>query len=320
MDLDRVGDAAGVAAGRGDGDGDALRLARIARDHFLRQGRQDAGSSTDLAAGVVEDEGVAAAEAFDGESEAAELVFAVRVGAGDIEDEIGLEFAEAAGEMGVEDREIVFVADAVGEIGVEIRGRLGFGIVVLLMNGKSEYGGIVSEDGGGAVAMVDVGVYDHGGLDGAVVLEAANGDGDVVDDAKAFAVIGKCVMEAAAEVDGDSGWAGGEGAVSGFDGAAGGEPDGVDEFFGVRDFHAEDFVGSERAGFEFVNVGGSVDAEDVVVGSRLGRDDVGGGDEILGDEGVADEAVLLRRENMRAEVKVVIVVVDDGDGWHEKRE
>lgn len=87
-----------------------------------------------MAAGVVEDEGVAAAEAFDGEGEAAELVFAVGIGTGDVEDEIGMKFAEGAGEMRVEDGEIVFVADAVGEIGVEGGGRLVPGVVALLMD------------------------------------------------------------------------------------------------------------------------------------------------------------------------------------------
>lgn len=51
--------------------------------------------------------------------------------------------------------------------------------------------------------MVDVGIDDHGGADGAVMLETADGDGYVVDDAEAFAVVGKGVMEAAADVDGD---------------------------------------------------------------------------------------------------------------------
>jgi hypothetical protein len=307
VDLDGVCYVASVAAGEGDGDGDApLRCAPFLRQgpSFLRASRQGGKSSSDLP----EDEGVAPAEAIHGESEATELVFAVGVGAGDIEDEIGVEFSEGAREVRVEDGEIVFVTDAVGEIGVEIRGRLRFGVIVFLVDGKSEDGGIAGEDGGGAVALMDVGVNDHGGLDGAVGLQAANGDGDVVDDAEAFAVIGKSVVKAAAEVRSGSG---GEGALSCFDGAAGGEPDGFDEFFGVRDFHAEDFVWSEGAGFEFADVGGSVDAEDVVVGGGLGRDDLGKRDVAGVDEGVANEAVFLRRENVGAEMEVVAVVVDE---------
>ena len=53
---------------------------------------------------------------------------------------------------------------------------------------------------GGAVAVVDVGIDDHGFLDEAIGLQAANGHGDVVNGAETFAVIGVSVMEAAAEI------------------------------------------------------------------------------------------------------------------------
>ena len=284
MNLHRVRNLTRVAAGEGDADGDAV------------------------AASEAEDESVAAAEAIDGEREAAELVFTVRIGAGDVEDEVGMKIVEGAGEVRVEDGEIVFVAEAIGEIGVESGGRPGLRIIVLLMNGESEDRGIAGKNGGGTVAVVDVGVDDHGSLDGTVVLEAADGDGDVVDDAEAFAVVGEGVMEAAADVGRR---AGGEGALPCFDRAARGEPDGFDEFFRVRNFHAEDFVGSEGAGLEFADVGGGVDAEDVFVGGGSGGDDVRGRSDFLGDEGVADEAIFLRGKNVGAEVEVVAVVVDE---------
>lgn len=77
-------------------------------------------------------------------------------------------------------------------------------VIVLLMDGERVDGGIVRENGGGPVAVMNVGVDDHGGLNHAVVLEAADGDGDIVKDAEAFAVIGESVVEAAADVHGDA--------------------------------------------------------------------------------------------------------------------
>lgn len=76
---------------------------------------------------------------------------------------------------------------------------------------------------------------------------------------------------------------------------------------------------SERAGFEFVDVGRSVDAEDVFVGGGRGCDDVGCGGVVVRDEGVANETVFLRGENVRAEVEVVAVVVDERRHGHKKR-
>lgn len=73
--------------------------------------------------------------------------------------------------------------------------------------------------------MMDVGVDDHGGFDGMVELQAANGDGDIVNDAEAFAVVGESVMEATADVYSATC---GESALPCFDGAAGGKPDGFD--------------------------------------------------------------------------------------------
>lgn len=78
-------------------------------------------------------------------------------------------------------------------------------------------------------------------------------------------------------------------------------------------------MGSESAGFEFVEVCGSVDAENVVVGGSSGGDDVGGRGKFLGDERVADEAVFLRGENVGAKVKIVTVVVDEWRRGHKKR-
>ena len=96
VDADGVFDLAGVASREGDGEGRAV------------------------AAAVVKDQRVAAAKAFDGEREAAELIFAVRVGARDVKNQVRAKFGEAAYQMRFEDGEIVFVADAVGKIGVEI--------------------------------------------------------------------------------------------------------------------------------------------------------------------------------------------------------
>lgn len=177
MNLNRIFDAASIASGKSDRDGSAI------------------------AAAIIEDQHVAAAKALDREREAAELIFAVWVGASDVKNQIRAKFREAAREMRVENREIIFVADAIGEIGVEIRRRLGFGIVVLLMNGKSIDGRIARENGSGSVAMMNVGVDDHSGFDGAVVLEAANGDCHIMQHAETFAVIRKSVMETAADVD-----------------------------------------------------------------------------------------------------------------------
>lgn len=89
------------------------------RDAPCISSREGDGEWHAMAAAVVEDQRVASAQAFDGERETAELIFAEWVGTGDVENKIRTKFGEAAHEMGFEDGEIVFVADAIGKIRVE---------------------------------------------------------------------------------------------------------------------------------------------------------------------------------------------------------
>src|SRR5271169_1541137 len=104
---------------------------------------------------------------------------------------------------------------------------------------RRQSGGIVAgvpENGGGAVALVDVAVHGHGALDELPLLQAADGDGEVVDHAKTFAVIGEGVMKAAADADAD---AVGKRALGRQNGTAGMEHESVDHLRRVRDFHLE---------------------------------------------------------------------------------
>jgi len=59
--------------------------------------------------------------------------------------------------------EIILVAGGVGQVDVDAGGRFIGGVVVEVVNGKREYGGIAGEDGGRAVAVVDVAIDDEGG-------------------------------------------------------------------------------------------------------------------------------------------------------------
>src|SRR5260370_42588638 len=113
------------------------------------------------------------------------------------------------------------------------------GVVVQLVDGEGEDGIVLAEDGGGAVAVVDVGVNDHGAEDFFAGLQGADGYGYVVDGAEAFAVAGIGVVEAAANVATEAILQGGFGCD---DGAAGGQPEGADEFGGIGKFECHFFT------------------------------------------------------------------------------
>ena len=158
------------------------------------------------------------------------MVFAVGVCSAHVEEDVRLKVCDGFFYGGEECGQIFFVGYAVFEIEIERGVRFVGRVIVELMDGESEDGSVFVENGGGAVAMVDVGVDDDGAGNFFAGLQSADGYGYVVDGAEAFAVAGVGVVEAAANVAAEAVL---EGGFGGGDGAAGGEPEGANEFGGI---------------------------------------------------------------------------------------
>ena len=181
------------------------------------------------------------------------------------------------------------------------------------MDGESEDGGIFAEDRGGAVAVVYVGVHDDRAIDFLAGLQGADGDGYIVNGAKPFAVAGIGVMEPAPQVTAEAVL---ERGFSGDDGAAGGQPEGADEFRRIRDFELHLFAGGECPGFEFVDPVGRMDAQDVGVGGGFRAEKVFNVGDGVVEEFVVNEAEFLRRKDVGAEMQVVVFVIDEFERKH----
>src|SRR5439155_17543523 len=88
--------------------------------------------------GRAKDQLIPALQSLDRQSQAAELVFAIGVGTGDVADQVWRELAQAGAERVVEPAEVVVIGDAVGQVHVN-RGRwLPCRVVVLLMKRDGE--------------------------------------------------------------------------------------------------------------------------------------------------------------------------------------
>ena len=72
------------------------------------------------------------------------------------------------------------------------------------MHGEGEDVRVVGEDCCCPVPVVYVEVDDNGAANQLLPVKHADGNRDVVDETKAFAVVGKSVMKPAAEMDGDA--------------------------------------------------------------------------------------------------------------------
>ena len=98
-----------------------------------------------------------------------------------------------------ENDEIVVIPYSVGKVNIHRRRRLRIRIVVLLMNGKCKNICLSAEYRGGSVALVNVSIHNHRGLNHAIELKTPNRNRHIVNYAEPFAVIGKGMMKSTAD-------------------------------------------------------------------------------------------------------------------------
>src|SRR3981081_4341535 len=120
---------------------------------------------------------------------------------------------------------------------------------------------------------MNVAIDSHGGVNLAVALHTSDGDGNIVDHAESLALVGKRMVEAAANVNGD---ALGQGVERGQNRSPCRQPECPNEFGGKRNFELHLFLRAERAGLQLANILGDVYQQDVLIGSWLRREEVFG--------------------------------------------
>ncbi len=162
---------------------------------------------------------------------------------------------------------------------------------------------------------MDVAIHDHRAADPFLALHDADGDGDVVDHAEAFAMVGKGMVESAAEAEADAVL---QRAASGQDGAAGVEPESVHQFVGEGDLHRQLFARGQGTGAELVDVVVAVGEKHFVVFRRLWSNEVSSGGDPLIQHAAGDEAVFFGREHMLPDRQIVSVAVDELERKHEE--
>ena len=151
--------------------------------------------------------------------------------------------------------------------------------------------------------------------DGAIALQAADGHGDIVDGAEALAVVREGVMESAAEVEAQTVF---QSQARGQDGAAGGQPESFHHLARIGDLQAQNVLVAQGAVAQLGDPLGDVHQQDVFVrgGGRL--DEILGRGETRADQAVVQPAVFLGGEDVRAEVQVVALGVDQAEGQHRR--
>jgi len=161
-------------------------------------------------------------------------------------------------------------------------------------------------------------------------LEHTHRDGHVVEWTESLAMIPERVVEAAAQVNDDSGIGNWEFRIWSWEfripnsefripnrnprrghRAANHQPEARDHLLGPGQLEFGDLGGRQRAATEAFEVGRGVDEGEVVPGSRLRFDHLLGPDQAAVDGGGVDQPVLARGKDVRTDVDVVARRVDD---------
>lgn len=118
------------------------------------------------------------------------------------------------------------------------------------------------KDYGCPIALMHIAIERHGRADLFITLHAPDCNRNVVDHAKALAVVREGVMETAADADGDAIV---ERVVGGQHGTTSGHPKSAHELGGIWNLHFQLFTRAQRAGLEFLHVLRCVHQQNVFV-------------------------------------------------------
>ena len=159
------------------------------------------------------------------------------------------------------------------------------------MNREREDGIVFCENGGSAVTVMNVSIDDHGLADGAIGLQPANGYGNVMNGAKAFAMVGVGVMETPTDVAAKPVL---QRRLGGQNRASGSKPEGADKFRRVRNFELHDITECESAGLQFADPVRGVYAQQIGIAGGFGPQKISAIGNFVGEELFFNQTVFLR--------------------------
>src|SRR5712672_3064997 len=84
----------------------------------------------------------------------------------------------------------------------------------------------------------------------------------------------------------------------------------------IRNFQQHYLAGRERSRLELANPFRSVDAKYVLVARWLRLSEIFAGCDLLRDQRLSNQPEFLRRENVRPQIQIIFIVVDNLEGKH----
>jgi len=219
----------------------------------------------------------------------------VRIGAGEIDHQIGARGIDDTRQCLGEQRQICVVAGVVRQLDVEITGDFVKRVVPAAVHAEREDAVIVGEHGVRSVSLVHVEIDDGSTVDQAIALQGANRDRDVIEDAEPFTVRRKGVMRAAGQVHRDAVLQCG---ARRFVGSTGGAIRPFDQRERPGKAKSSFFIGGQGSMGETVDVIGGVHEQQILERDACRIVHAVGGDEPVSDHALAQTSVFDDRESV----------------------
>ena len=174
-------------------------------------------------------------------------------------------------------------------------------------------GGFSGEDRSSPISLVNVTVHSHRPYDFFLTLHMANRDGHIVNHAETLAVIGKGVMESAADVESDAIF---QRILGSQNRSARRQPEGPHQFRRERNLHLGFFARGKRSGLEFMDIRRRMNQQDVLVGCWMRRKKIRRIGHLRFDQPIMNAPIFFGRKDMLADGQEIVVAVDELEGKH----
>ena len=205
-------------------------------------------------------------------------------------------------------RQILVVLYPIGQADIERATRLVHRVVVLLVHGEREHARVAFKEERRPVAVVDVEIDHRGARRQTITEEHVDGHCDVVEQAKPLPVIRKRVVQSAAGVT-DHRFAAGRRAAS-QNGPARHQSESVDDLRRPGYLEERELLDREGTGLQLMQILRRVDERQILPRRWIRVDEpetVG----TLALQPLDDAGILQRREDVRADVDVIVNGVED---------
>src|SRR5882724_5018823 len=247
--------------------------------------------------------------------QATQLILAIGIRAAHVKNNVRPELFERLCHHRQQCLQIFVVLDAVIHIQVHIRRRLVRRIVVQLMNRNCKNRRVVAKNVRRAVSVMHVRVHDHRFVNHFIRLQSPDSHRHVMNRAESLSMVRKCVVKSAAQIASKSV---AQRKLARQNRSARRQPHGPRQFRRIRHLQFHNFARRQRSVLQFSDPLPRVHAQQIRVRSFLRQNEIFRRGDLFPQKLQLNQSEFLRRKNVRTKVQIIVGVINNFEGQHDK--